>query len=80
MSNEDEDEVEDELESMIEDAFPLPKVPSQALPHEVIPGVSVDAVANHAMPDIPTSFTSQDPVRLQRQRERAKARKVALHA
>lgn len=79
MSNEDEDEVEDELERMEMEANALPKVPSQPLVHEVVPPVKDDLVAQRTMPDVPTSMTFEDTGKLQRQKERAKARKVALH-
>jgi charged multivesicular body protein 6 len=67
MSNEDEDEVEDELERMEKEALALPEVPSQPL-------------ANKAPQNVPTPIFSDDTERLQRQKERARARKVALHA
>ncbi len=80
MSNEDEDEVEDELEHMEKEANAMPTVPSQPLANEIVDGVKVNIGANHTMPDVPTSIASQGPARVQKQRERAKARKVALHA
>ncbi len=80
MSNEDEDEVEDELERLEQETTVLPKVPSQVLRHEVDQNTADDIVADRTMPDFPTSITANDPERLQKQRERAKARKVALHA
>jgi hypothetical protein len=74
MSNEDEDEVEDELERMEKEAnaAKLPEVPSQPLGRE--------EVQNETLPDVPASITSEDSERLQKQKERAKARRVALHA
>lgn len=80
ISNEDEDEVEDELERMEEEANALQQVPSQPLAPNVVPGGKNDTTANHAMPDVPTSIDSQEPEMLQKQKERAKARRVALHA
>lgn len=77
MSNEDEDEVEDELERLEQETVVLPKVPSQGLGHEVVNDAADGIVADHDLPDVPTSH---DPERLQKQRERAKARKIALHA
>jgi charged multivesicular body protein 6 len=67
MSNEDEDEVEDELERMEKEALALPEVPSQPL-------------ANEVLQNGPTPILSDENERLQRQKQRAKARKVALHA
>ena len=67
MSNEDEDEVEDELERLEKEALALPEVPSQPL-------------ANEILQNGPTPIFSDDTERRQRQKERAKARKVALHA
>lgn len=80
MSNEDEDEVEEELERMEKEAIAMPNIPSQPLLHEVDPGMKDDDLANHAMPEVPKSIESEQPERLQKQRERARARKVALHA
>jgi hypothetical protein len=67
MSNEDEDEVEEELERMEKEALALPEVPSQALANEVIQNAA-------------TPISSHETERLQKQKERAKARRVALHA
>lgn len=80
LSNEDEDEVEDELERMEKESSALPKVSSHALPNDVVQDVRDDIGADHDMPDVPTSIASQDTQRLQKQKERAKVRKVALHA
>ncbi len=82
MSNEDEDEVENELERLEQETIILPKVPSQALGHEIVQDTADGIVADSHMPDFPTSITANDSEseRLQKQRERAKARKVALHA
>jgi hypothetical protein len=81
MSNQDEDEVEDELERMEKDAnaIALPEVPSQLLNNEAADAAK-DDVANRTMPDVPTSIASHESERLQKQKERAKARRVALHA
>lgn len=80
MSNEDEDEVEEELERMEKEAMAMLNVPSQPLMHKVGPDVKDDDLANPTMPEVPTSIDSEQPERLQKQRERARARKVALHA
>ncbi|ERF74663.1 hypothetical protein EPUS_00793 [Endocarpon pusillum Z07020] len=80
MSNEDEDEVEDELERLEQETVVLPKVSSQGLGHEVVHDAADGIVADHELPDVPTSIAAHDPERLQKQRERAKARKIALHA
>ena len=80
MSNEDEDEVEDELERLEQETVVLPRVPSQVLGHEVVHDMADGIVAEHDLPDVPTSIAAHDPERLQKQRERAKARKIALHA
>jgi hypothetical protein len=75
MSNEDEDEVEEELERMEREAIAMPTVPLQPLTGDVVPSVT-----NSAMPDVPNSTVSGESERLQKQKERARARKVALHA
>jgi charged multivesicular body protein 6 len=80
ISNEDEDEVEEELERMENEALALPKVPSKDLAHETARIVRDESLANDALPDVPTSIASEDAERLLKQKERAKARKVALHA
>ncbi|KAF7512393.1 hypothetical protein GJ744_001328 [Endocarpon pusillum] len=80
MSNEDEDEVEDELERLEQETVVLPKAPSQGLGHEVVHDAADGIVDDHDLPDVPTSIAGHDPERLQKQRERAKARKIALNA
>jgi charged multivesicular body protein 6 len=81
MSNQDEDEVEEELERMEKEAnaVDLPKAPWQPLTGEVANGVQ-DTASNQTMPDVPTTIASEALERLQKQKERAKARRVALHA
>lgn len=69
MSNEDEDEVEDELEAMERDVAGV-KMPDA--PRKTIVGEGV-------LPDVPAGL-DQEEERQQRQRDRAKARKVALEA
>ena len=69
MSNEDEDEVEDELEAMKRavEGVQMPDAPKKAI------------VGEDVLPDVPSSL-DQEEERQQRQRERAKARRVALEA
>jgi hypothetical protein len=82
MSNEDEDEVEDELERMESEAnaINLPKAPLHPLAHEIVEGVEGGGVARQPLPNVPPSINPDNPERLQKQKERANARKVALHA
>jgi hypothetical protein len=77
MSNQDEDEVEDELERMEMErnasTGDLPEVPSG--PQHKLPTSS--------LPDVPVSLdldSESSSKSVQRQKEKAKARKVALHA
>ncbi len=81
MSNQDEDEVEDELERMENEArtIALPEAPSQHLRDELTNATKHD-VMDRVMPDAPTSNAAEGAERLQKQKERAKARRVALHA
>ena len=83
MSNQDEDEVEDELERMENEAnanaVSLPEIPSQYLKGELTDATKND-VTDRLMPDVPSSVALEGSERLQKQKERAKARKVALHA
>ena len=67
MSNEDEDEVEDELEAMEKDVegVKMPDAPKKTV------------VGEGTLPDVPVQV---DEEREQRRRERTKARKVALEA
>ena len=70
MSNQDEDEVEDELEAMEREAqgMKLPDAPDKSI------------VVEDTLPDVPISEVGGEEERLRRQRERAKARRVALEA
>lgn len=77
MSNQDEDEVEDELERMEMEreanTINLPAAPD---------GLQ-DKLAIDSLPDVPVSadFDSEpSSERVQRQKEKARARRVALHA
>ena len=68
MSNQDEDEVEDELEALeqeLNDAVTLPDAPKQG-------------VIEAPLPDAPSTEVESEQQRLQKQKERAKARRVAL--
>ena len=67
MSNEDEDEVEEELEAMERDVegVKMPDAPKKTI------------VSEGVLPDVPSSINQEDE-RQQRQKERAKARRVAL--
>ena len=69
MSNEDEDEVEDELEAMEKDVegVKMPDAPSKTI------------IEEGTLPDVPVQV-DEDEEREQRRRERAKARRVALEA
>jgi charged multivesicular body protein 6 len=66
MSNEDEDEVEDELEAMQRDVegVKMPDAPKKTV---------ID------LPDAPLSINEEEE-RQQRQKERARARRVAMEA
>lgn len=71
MSNEDEDEVEDELEAMereLEDATALPDVPEGVV------------IGEGTLPDAPKTELELEQERIQRQKDRARQRKVALEA
>ncbi|RVX73207.1 hypothetical protein B0A52_02335 [Exophiala mesophila] len=71
MSNEDEDEVEDELEAMereLEGATVLPDVPEGAV------------IGEGTLPDAPKTELELEQEKIQRQKERARQRKVALEA
>jgi charged multivesicular body protein 6 len=69
MSNEDEDEVEDELEAMQRDVegVKMPDAPKKTV------------IGEGDLPDAPLSINEEEE-RQQRQKERAKARRVALEA
>lgn len=81
MSNQDEDEVEDELERMENEAnaISMPEVPYQLPAHAFADGVK-DGTTGRMMPDVPTSALPKESERLQTQKQRAKARRVALNA
>jgi charged multivesicular body protein 6 len=69
MSNQDEDEVEDELEAMQKDieGVKMPDAPKKTV------------IGEGDLPDAPLSINEEEE-RQQRQKERAKARRVALEA
>jgi charged multivesicular body protein 6 len=69
MSNEDEDEVEDELEAMQREVegVKMPDAPKKTV------------IGEGDLPDAPLSINKEEE-RQQRQKERAKARRVALEA
>jgi charged multivesicular body protein 6 len=69
MSNEDEDEVEDELEAMQRDVggVEMPDAPKKTV------------IGEGDLPDAPLSINEEEE-RQQRQKERAKARRIALEA
>jgi charged multivesicular body protein 6 len=69
MSNEDEDEVEDELEAMQREVegVKMPDAPKKTV------------IGEGDLPDAPLSINEEEE-RQQRQKERAKARRVALEA
>jgi charged multivesicular body protein 6 len=69
MSNQDEDEVEDELEAMEQEiqGVKMPNAPTNTI------------VGQGVLPDVPSSLT-EDEARQQRQKERARARRVAMEA
>jgi charged multivesicular body protein 6 len=69
MSNEDEDEVEDELEAMQREVegVEMPDAPKKTV------------IGEGDLPDAPLSINKEEE-RQQRQKERAKARRVALEA
>ncbi|KAL9621614.1 MAG: hypothetical protein Q9160_004006 [Pyrenula sp. 1 TL-2023] len=69
MSNQDEDDVEDELDALEREisGIRLPDAPNKT-------------VISEPLPDAPTTNIDPEVERLQKQKERAKARKVALEA
>jgi charged multivesicular body protein 6 len=69
MSNDDEDEVEDELEAMQRDVegVKMPDAPKKTV------------IGEGSLPDVPSNITEEE-ARQQRQKERARARRVALEA
>lgn len=70
MSNADEDEVEDELEAMEREVngVKMPGAPTQTV------------LSKDVLPDVPGTEVEANQEREQRQKERAKARRVALEA
>ena len=64
MSNQEEDEVEDELEAMEREVVGLPEAPTGTV------------IGDGTLPDVPVT----EEEKTQKQRERAKARRVALEA
>jgi len=70
MSNQDEDAVEDELEAMEKEqqAMNLPHAPNKTV------------IAEGDFPDVPLSQAEQEEETKRRQKERAKARRIALEA
>lgn len=71
MSNEDEDEVEDELEAMEREVTGVSALPDA--PNKTIVGEGV-------MPDVPKTELELEQDRLQKQKERARQRRVAMEA
>jgi len=71
MSNEDEDEVEDELEAMereVSGVGALPDAPNKTI------------VGENTLPEVPQTDLDLERQRIQKQKERAKQRRVALEA
>jgi charged multivesicular body protein 6 len=71
MSNDDEDEVEDELEAMereVSGVSVLPDAPNRTI------------IGEGTLPDAPQDEVGLEEQRLQKQKERAKQRRVALEA
>ena len=68
MSNEDEDEVEDELEALERDIVGLPDAPNKTI------------VGEGTLPEVPKTDLEVEQEKTQKQRERAKQRRVALEA
>ena len=70
MSNQDEDEVEDELEAMEREVArtTLPDAPKK------------NAIGDGALPDAPVTELDWEQERPERQRDRAKTRRAALEA
>ena len=67
MSNEDEDEVEDELEALEKEVIGLPDPPNKTI------------IGEGTLPEVPTTELSVEE-KLQKQKDRAKQRRVALEA
>ncbi|ETI21884.1 hypothetical protein G647_05953 [Cladophialophora carrionii CBS 160.54] len=68
MSNEDEDEVEDELEAMEREVVGLPDAPNKTI------------VGEGTLPQVPRTELDLQEEKLQKQKERARQRRVALEA
>ena len=70
MSNEEEDEVEDELEALQRDVegVKLPDAPNRTV------------VGEDTLPDVPQTEIEREQEKMQKQRDRAKQRRVALEA
>jgi charged multivesicular body protein 6 len=70
MSNEEEDEVEDELEALERqvEGVQMPNVPQNTV------------VGEDTLPEVPQTELEREQERLQRQKDRAKQRRVALEA
>ncbi|EXJ59160.1 hypothetical protein A1O7_06592 [Cladophialophora yegresii CBS 114405] len=68
MSNEDEDEVEDELEAMEREVVGLPDAPNKTI------------VGEGTLPQVPRTELDREEEKLQKQKERARQRRVALEA
>jgi charged multivesicular body protein 6 len=68
MSNEDEDEVEDELEALEREVVGLPDAPTKTV------------VGEGTLPDVPRTELEIEQERVQKQKERARQRRVALKA
>lgn len=69
MSNQDEDEVEDELDAL-----------EKEISRIKLPDAPDETVLSQPLPDAPTTNIDPEVERLQKQKERARARKVALEA
>ncbi|KIW91143.1 uncharacterized protein Z519_08037 [Cladophialophora bantiana CBS 173.52] len=68
MSNEDEDEVEDELEAMEREVVGLPDAPNKTI------------LSEGTLPEVPKTELELEQERIQKQKERARQRRVALEA
>ncbi|KPI35849.1 Charged multivesicular body protein 6 [Cyphellophora attinorum] len=68
MSNEEEDEVEDELEALEREVVGLPDAPNG------------DVVGEGTLPDVPSVEVETEEEKVVKQKERARARRVALEA
>ncbi|KAK5054654.1 hypothetical protein LTR84_001545 [Exophiala bonariae] len=71
MSNEDEDEVEDELEAMEREVSGVAALPNA--PNKTIVGEGV-------LPEVPKTELELEQDRVQKQKERAKQRRIAMEA